>query len=193
MMAFKLALGVLGLGLFLTTTATAQQRDTTPSGDATPDSVVVAPPTAARVAPIQLKIPALMVDAEVTPVGPTDDGAMDVPKDPDTVAWWSLGYGTGEPGNVVLAAHVDWDGRLRVFGLLHRLVPGDAVVVVDELAREFWYKVTWTRRVPVEGAPLDEIFGSRGEHELTLITCGGEFDQASRQYLDRVIVRAHQI
>jgi sortase A len=193
-MAFRPLVGALSLGLLLTASASAQQVDTTPPTDFEPvPTAVAAPPVATRVAPIELKIPTIYVDAEIIPVGLADDGAMEAPKDPDTVAWWSLGSGTGEPGNVVLAAHVDWGGRLRVFGLLHQLAPGDDVVVVDALARELWYQVSWTQQVPADGAPLEEIFGPSGGHELTLITCGGEFDQASHQYLSRVIVRAHQV
>jgi len=84
-------------------------------GGTVPASSAPAP----QVAPVLLKIPALGVDADVVPVGMDADGAMDVPKDPDTAVWWSLGPGTGVPGNVVIAAHVDWAGRLRVFGLLY--------------------------------------------------------------------------
>jgi LPXTG-site transpeptidase (sortase) family protein len=107
------------------------------------------------------------------------------------VAWWSLGYGTGEqPGNVVLAAHVDWGGRLRVFGQLHRLGPGDAVIVHDELAREYRYEVVWSKSVRAEGAPVEEIFAQGETPTITLITCGGTYVPARREYLDRLIVRA---
>jgi sortase (surface protein transpeptidase) len=109
------------------------------------------------------------------------------------VAWWALGNGTGVPGNVVLAAHVDWGGQLRVFGQLNQLAPGNTVVLVDELAREYWYEVSWVRVVEAESAPIDEIFGNGDAFELTMITCGGEFDHVRHQYLDRVIVRAHKI
>jgi sortase (surface protein transpeptidase) len=145
------------------------------------------------VAPVELKIPALGVDADVVPVGLDDDGAMTAPSDPDTVAWYEPGPGTGMPGNVVLAGHVDWGGRLRVFGLLYRLGPGDRIVVIDEQLREFFYEVAWSRWVAAEGAPVEEIFAGTELSELTLITCGGAFDHASRQYLDRLIVRAVKV
>jgi sortase (surface protein transpeptidase) len=93
----------------------------------------------------------------------------------------------------VLAAHVDWGGRLRVFGLLHRLVAGDWIVVVDEQLREFTYEVVSSEWVAAEGAPVEAVFSNSDVAEVTLITCGGEFQPASRQYLDRLIVRARQI
>lgn len=165
-----------------------------PPGDqAAPDG-----PIAARairtVAPVEVFIPSLGVDASVVPVGEDPDGAMSAPSDPDTVAWWSLGYGTGEePGNVVLAGHVNWAGRLRVFGLIDQLAPGDEIVLRDELGREFRYQVTWSKLVEAEGAPVEEIFGASERAELTLITCGGTYVPATREYLGRQIVRAERV
>lgn len=177
---------LLGLAALLLTAGTALADD--PAD--TPAPPTAAAPAAARVAPVELKIPSLGVDANVEPVGAADDGAMDVPKDPDGVAWWSLGYGTGEPGNVVLAGHVDWGGRLRVFGRLSQLQNGEQIVLIDERAREYFYEVTSLRQVEAEGADVDAIFGGSGQSELTLITCGGAFDPAQRMYVDRIIVRA---
>ena len=165
------------------------QSSTATSEEGTAPAAVPAP----QVAPVELKIPILGVDADVVPVGMDADGAMDVPKDPDTAVWWSLGPGTGVPGNMVIAAHVDWAGRLRVFGQLYKLGPGDEVVLVDEKLREFHYQVVSSQWVAAEGAPVDDIFGGTGVPEITLITCGGEFDRATRQYLDRLIVRAVQV
>jgi hypothetical protein len=180
--------------LLLPTVALAQETwDGWPEAEAPVETLPVEEPPPPQVAPLLLKIPALGVLADVVPVGEDIEGAMDVPPHPDMVAWWSLGAGTGVPGNVVLAAHVDWGGRLRVFGLLHLLGPGDQVVVVDEQLREFTYEVSWSRWVPAEGAPIEEFFSNSDTSEITLITCGGVFDQASRQYLERLVVRAQQV
>jgi LPXTG-site transpeptidase (sortase) family protein len=185
---------LIGLALALTLLAAAPARADDLQAESTGVGLQATtselPP---RVAPVELKIPSLAVDADIYPVGEDDDGAMTAPADPDTVAWWSLGPGTGEPGNMVLAGHVDWGGRLRVFGLLYRLEPGDRIVVIDEQLREYFYEVESSRRIPAEDAPVEEIFASSDRAELTLITCGGEFDHATRQYLDRLIVRAHLV
>jgi sortase (surface protein transpeptidase) len=96
----------------------------------------------------------------------------------------------GVPGNAVFAAHVNWDGRLRPFGLLHRLEVGDAIQVIDEQGRGFEYVVESSHWVKAEGAPLEEIFAQPAEPIVTLITCGGEFVASRREYLDRLIVKA---
>ena len=142
------------------------------------------------VAPVKLMIPALGVEAAVEAVGDDEDGAMAVPTDPDDVAWYEPGVGMGVPGNVVFAAHVNWDGRLRPFGLLHKLEVGDAIQVIDERGRGFEYVVDSSHWVRAEGAPLEAIFEQTAAPMVTLITCGGEYVASRREYLDRLIVKA---
>lgn len=140
--------------------------------------------------PVKLTIPALGVEATVEAVGQDEDGAMSVPTHPDDVAWYAGSPGMGVPGNVVLAAHVNWDNRPRPFSQLHALRPGAAVQVIDADGRGFEYVVAQSYWVRAEGAPVDEIFAPTPSPVLTLITCGGEFVASRREYLDRLIVRA---
>ncbi len=142
------------------------------------------------VPPVKLTIPALGVEAAVEAVGQDPDGAMSTPTNADDVAWYMLGPGMGVPGNVVLAAHVNWDGRLRVFGELHLLGPGDVVQIIDAEGRGYEYAVESSHWVRAEGAPLEEIFAQPPEPVITLITCGGEYVASRREYLDRLIVKA---
>lgn len=118
---------------------------------------------------------------------------MEAPTFPDTVGWYAPGAALGVPGNAILAGHVDWGGRLRTFGLLKQLEPGDRVHLSDALGRWLTYQVVWNRTVDAEGAPVDEIFAQGPNEELTLVTCGGTFDAATRQYLSRVVVRALRV
>lgn len=182
-MDFRRVLAVLLAGLALgSTPILAQEAPAEPPP-------AVAPVAEARI-PVRVVIPRIGVDAAVVPVGEDEDGAMSAPSDPDTVAWWSLGYALGGPGNVVLAAHVDWGGRLRVFGSLRSLGAGDLVEVIDDRGESHVYEVEWSKWVDAEGAPVEELFAGGERRELTLITCGGTFDPATRQYLSRLVVRA---
>ena len=164
----------------------ADQMDDTEPADA-PLPVATGP---WGVPPVKLTIPALGVEAAVEPVAQDPDGAMSTPTDPDHVAWYRLGPGMGVPGNVVLAAHVNWDGRLRVFGELHVLGAGDVVQIIDAEGRGYEYVVESSHWVRAEGAPLEEIFAQPPEPIITLITCGGEYVASRREYLDRLIVKA---
>src|SRR5688572_5052977 len=170
-------------------TAPVSQADeeAQPAGQPVPEPAPAGP---WGVPPVRLMIPALGVEAAVEPVAEDPDGAMSAPTHPDEVAWYEPGPGMGVPGNVVFAAHVNWDGRLRPFGLLHQLKEGDAIQVIDAQGRGFEYVVEASNWVRAEGAPLADIFAQPAEPVITLITCGGEYVAATREYLDRLIVRA---
>ena len=140
--------------------------------------------------PMSIDIPKIGTHAQVVPLGQDDDGTMQAPTDPDTVGWYDLGVGVGAPGNALLDGHVDWGGRLRAFGWLRQLEPGDAIQITDAAGNVLSYSVTWTRLYTADTAPLDEIFAQTSDEELTLITCGGAFDTAIRMYVSRWIVRA---
>ena len=140
--------------------------------------------------PKRLRIPAISVDTGFEYVGLAADGAMDVPKDPSQVAWYRLGPRPGERGNAVVAGHVDWGGKLAVFWGLSRLKAGDVVEVTAADDRKYEFSVQWVRWYDAAQASVDEVFGQGENPELTLITCGGDFDRKTRQYLSRVVVRA---
>ena len=141
-------------------------------------------------APAVIDIPSIGTHAEVVPLGQDDDGTMQAPTDPDTVGWYDLGTGIGLPGNALLDGHVDWGGRLRVFGLLSELAPGDTIQITDTDGNVLSYSVTWTRLYDADTAPVDQIFEQTDDEEVTLITCGGVFDRSIHMYLSRWIVRA---
>lgn len=140
--------------------------------------------------PRSIDIPKIGTHAQVVPLGQDDDGRMLAPTDPDTVGWYDLGAGVGAPGNALLDGHVDWAGRLRAFGWLRQLEPGDTIQITDETGNVLSYSVTWTRLYTADAAPLDEIFAQTSDEEVTLITCGGAFDSTLRMYVSRWIVRA---
>jgi sortase (surface protein transpeptidase) len=141
-------------------------------------------------APAVIDIPRIGTHAQIVPLGQEDDGTMQSPTDPDTVGWYNLGTGIGAPGNALLDGHVDWGGRLRVFGLLRQLAPGDAIQITDADGNVLNYSVTWSRLYDATSAPLDEIFQQTADEQITLITCGGAFDPSVHMYVSRWIVRA---
>jgi LPXTG-site transpeptidase (sortase) family protein len=139
--------------------------------------------------PVQIDIPTIGTHAAVVPLGETADGSMQAPEDPDTVGWFQPGVQVGVPGNALLDGHVDWGGRLRVFGLLSQLQPGDAFDITTSNGDVLTYHVTWTRFYDADSAPLDEIFQQTNDEEVTLITCGGAFDRSVHMYVGRWVVR----
>ncbi len=157
----------------------------------------------------RLRIPVLGVDA---PVGQRYVSAsMPNPTGPGDVVWYDFsewdGLG-GVPGggrNAVFSGHVDYNFPIPwaeahyrgegVFYDLELLSPGD-VIEVEVGGKVLQYAVTWTRQVAADGSDnvwLPVLTGDVEKDSITLITCGGDFDVATKSYADRFIVRAERV
>ena len=161
----------------------------TPWGSELPRGAVAVPMV--RPIPIRLRIEAIGVDAPVVAVGVTGAGALDLPHEAATVAWFQHGAAPGESGSAVLAGHVDYDGDPGALFDLRDMPRGARIDVHfnDGTIRTF---VTHATAVsyPKSSLPLDVLF-RRGESPvLTLVTCGGTFDRRTRSYADNVTVVA---
>jgi sortase (surface protein transpeptidase) len=140
--------------------------------------------------PLRLKIPRLAVDAPVISVGLTPELAMDVPQRAEEVGWYEYSPRPGMKGNSVLAGHLDWNGVPGVFRRLIDLKQGDSVVIRGADGQERPYAVEWNREWQTGQAPLTTVFEPIDRPALTLITCGGRWNPATRLYDTRVVVRA---
>lgn len=141
--------------------------------------------------PQSLRIPKIGVDTTVEQVGLDAQGRMDVPKNVDNVAWYSLGYKPGEMGNAVMAAHYDTvTGEPSVFWSINSLVPGDRIIVQDVNGNDHTFAVTQIQSYPYDAVPLQEVFGPASKPMLNLITCQGTWDSATHNYSERVVVYA---
>jgi LPXTG-site transpeptidase (sortase) family protein len=142
--------------------------------------------------PKSIRFPTVGVTTEIEQVGATGDGGMDVPVDPARAGWYRYGPRPGDQGNAAIAGHVDWGGKVMPFWNLNRLKAGDPVEILAADGRTFEFKVKWSRWYDAEDAPIQEIFGSSGASEVTLVTCGGNFNSKTREYSHRLVVRASQ-
>ncbi|MDO8469084.1 MAG: class F sortase [Candidatus Peribacter sp.] len=138
--------------------------------------------------PVRLRIPSIKVDAAIESVGLTSKGAMDVPKDPDNVGWYSLGSKPGEKGSAVFAGHLDWyKGKKAVFQQLNKLRKGDLLSVENDKGKFLTFIVRDIRTYePNEYAP--DVFLKNDVSHLNLVTCGGVWDTARKIYRERLVV-----
>ncbi len=143
-------------------------------------------------APVRVRVPTAGVDAALTGSGLDPAGALTVPADPAVAGWYVGGPPPGAAGPAVLTGHVDWAGRPAVFGGLHRLVPGDEVVVDRADGSSVRFAVDRVVRAPKEDFPTAAVYGAVPGAELRLITCGGAFDPATGSYADNVVVFARE-
>jgi sortase (surface protein transpeptidase) len=160
-------------------------------------------PAPEGVAPVELQIDSVGVDAPIE-LGAVVDGAMQDPSGPWVVSWYDQLGEIGEGGNVVMAGHVDYynagpDGTPgpAVFWDVRDLPAGEIIRVLGEDGKNYEYAVQWTQAYAAAELTPDviqnDIVGDTGEETLTLITCGGDFDPATGEYLQRWVVRATQI
>ncbi len=143
--------------------------------------------------PVYIQIPSIGVDAPVERVTLTSDGSMDVPGDPGNAGWYALGPRPGEAGSAAIAGHVAWfDGETAVFSSLHKVAPGDAILVRNDDGSDAAFVVREIRTYAAD-ADATDIFVSRdGKAHLNLITCVGEWDRDAGQYAERLVVFADQ-
>lgn len=158
----------------------------------TPEPAPTATPAPATRAglPVRLRIPAIKVDAAVEQVGLTPEGAMDVPKEYANVGWFNQRARPGEPGNAVVAGHVDSKTGKAVFWDVKKLKPGDEIVVAGDDGVERRFVVESSELYKGQEAPLGRIFGPTSDTRLTLITCEGVFDRRAQEYDSRRVIYA---
>jgi LPXTG-site transpeptidase (sortase) family protein len=151
------------------------------------DRVVLAVP------PSELTIPVLGVfAAPVVAVGLLGTGELEVPPVTE-VGWYRFGAHPGEPGSAVLAAHIAYGGVEGVFGRLGELAPGDEVALTHVDGGMSRWQVSSVEQFDKDGLPLDRVFATGGDAQLTLITCGGAFNPTLHSYEDNVVVFARRV
>jgi len=161
---------------------------------ATPTSTPAPSPSPVAAPPARLLIPAIGVDAPVSVKGVRPDAVMDVPDGPEDVAWYNFTARPGTGGNAVLSGHLDYRNYgAAVFWRLKELGEGDIVEVRLADGSVLRYQVSLKLSYDARMAPVSEIVGPTSREVVTLITCGGTFDSGSRNYSDRLVVRAERI
>ncbi|MCL6646519.1 MAG: class F sortase [Dehalococcoidia bacterium] len=145
----------------------------------------------------RLVIPSIGVDAPVTMRTVPSNGVMGNPNGPWDVTWYDfsnfpgLGGYPGGGGNAVFAGHVDYvNVGPAVFYRVASLKPGDVIEVRREDGQAIRYAVESVRGVsPSSGDWASILSAEPGRETITLITCGGTFNPATRDYDTRMVVK----
>lgn len=141
--------------------------------------------------PVALRIPAIDQEAPIIPTGVETNGDMEVPANVHEVAWYKYGSAPGESGSAVLAAHVDLAGLgPGVFFDLQKLEPGDVIYVDFDDGSAQAYRTEARTIYEKQELPTATIFSREGPPVLTLITCGGGFNEQVGRYDSNVVVYA---
>ncbi|MGA5319094.1 class F sortase [Streptomyces seoulensis] len=142
----------------------------------------------------RVRIPAIQVDAPVTPVGLDEDGWVGAPppEDPNLAGWFTGAVSPGEKGTSVIVGHVDNTKGPAVFYGLGALKKGDRIDVAREDGRTAVFEVYGVEVFEKSKFPGDRVYGSKGTPELRVITCGGGFSKQNG-YDGNVVVFARLV
>jgi sortase (surface protein transpeptidase) len=140
--------------------------------------------------PARLRIPTAGVDTRLLRLGRTVDRSIEVPAEFGVAGWFAEGPRPGQAGPAVILGHVDSRKGPAVFFRLADLAPGAEVAVDRADGSTVEFRVTRVLRVSKAAFPTDLVYGPTLEPSLRLVTCGGSFDRATRNYRDNVIVYA---
>lgn len=168
---------------------------TTPLGTTTepiaqPPDAVAERATEQAADPVRIRIPSIGVDASVDPLLVDENGVLPPPDTYEGTGWWQEGPEPGEVGPAVIAGHVDSFEGPAVFYRLDQLDDGDEIFVDRADGTTVAFEAQRTERHDKNDFPTGAVYGDTPDAQLRLITCGGEFDQDGRRYLDNVIVYA---
>ena len=146
-------------------------------------------------APLRIIIPSLRVDAPVMRLGRAGDGSVQVPPlaNHNLTGWFDQSVTPGQDGTSIILGHVDSVSGISVFYTIKNLTRGELVDVVRADGRTATFSVDGVQEVAKATFPSTQIYGNTRYPELRLITCGGPFDTATRQYLDNIVVYSHLI
>ena len=150
-------------------------------------------PSLRRSLPVSVDIPAIGVHSKLLRLGVNRNGTIQVPSlftRADEAAWYKYSATPGQIGASIIEGHVDTYQGPAVFFRLGALRPGDRVEVKLADGVTAIFRVTGVRQYAKSRFPAKTIYHARGYAALQLITCGGAFDYATRNYLSSIVVFA---
>jgi hypothetical protein len=137
--------------------------------------------------PAQLLIPTLNVHRAVEAVGVNRYGMMNLPVNGWNAGWYSGGPIPGAPGDAVIEGHAGYPDQPMIFGKLSTLKRGAQVLVVLGDGSKRLFIVVSQTSYPLGQAPVG-MGEPYGLPRLTLLTCSGDFDDATKSYSRRLVV-----
>jgi sortase (surface protein transpeptidase) len=139
--------------------------------------------------PIRVRVPRVGINAPIEQLDVVND-TLSVPKGFGNAGWWKDGPEPGEVGPAVIAGHVDSRTGPAVFYRLRELHAGDQILVDRSDGTTGTFLITRMEQHSKNAFPSRAVYGDTANAQLRLVTCGGNFDKASRRYLDNIIAYA---
>jgi LPXTG-site transpeptidase (sortase) family protein len=142
---------------------------------------------------VQIEIPKLDMNAPVMRLGLAANHTVAVPplRNHNLAGWYDGSVTPGQNGTSVILGHVDSFTGISVFFYIKTLRRGNQIKVMRANGSTAIFTVDGVQKVVKTAFPTSDVYGMVKYPGLRLITCGGPFDTATRQYLDDIVVYAH--
>jgi sortase (surface protein transpeptidase) len=143
--------------------------------------------------PTELVIPKIGLDTALAQTGLDEHGAVAMPWDIGTAAWYQYSPTPGQLGPAVIVGHLDGANFASIKGVFYRLnelAPGDEITVDRADGSVANFKVIAMKQVSQANFPTGDIYGNINYAGLRVITCGGTFDSATGHYSDNTVAFA---
>lgn len=193
-----LASSACGPGKFADESAPLNVGAPLTSSDAAP-----APPSAAGVIPLSIRIPSIGVNNDhMMQIGLNPDKTLEVPplNQPLLIGWFRLGplpgdspmctFDAGCPGSSVFAGHINGNGQQGAFAKLSKVKVGDIVEVPrsdGKVAVFTIYKVMIFKKA---NFPTKDVYGDTPSPEIRVITCGpSDLDAKAGSYREQTVLK----
>ncbi|MFJ9417650.1 class F sortase [Streptomyces sp. NPDC101227] len=143
--------------------------------------------------PKRLMIPEIAVDAPFTPLSIGASGQLNAPpgENKNLVGWFQGGATPGERGASIVAGHVDTKTGPAVFMQLSSLKKGSKIDITRADGIVATFKVDAVETFSKAQFPNDRVYADTPDAQLRVITCGGAYNRAAKDYESNVVVFAH--
>jgi sortase (surface protein transpeptidase) len=148
---------------------------------------------AAVTAPVRLTVPSIGIDTSLQQLALLANGTLQPPSSWNVAGWYAAGVKPGEVGPAVIAGHIDSTSGPAVFYRLDRLAIGAQAQVVEQNGTTLTFVVDDVQSFPKDSFPTQAVYGPTPYPELRLITCTGDFDYKTHNYLSNLVVTAHLV
>jgi sortase (surface protein transpeptidase) len=146
--------------------------------------------------PAHVDIPAVNLHASIIKVDLNADQSLGTPPlgNAKVAGWYDRGPTPGQVGSAILDAHVDsalmsdYRGAFYYLGLVK---PGMEVDVARADGIVALFRVDEIQVAAKADFPTAKVYAATAYPALRLITCGGDYDKQSHEYLGNTIVYAH--
>lgn len=140
-----------------------------------------------------LTINRIGINAPVTSVDLTKEGAIDTPKTLWQVGHYDKSAVVGATGTAVIVGHSGAPGQVGVFENISHILAGDVLTYTRIDGTTVSFRVISSRAYPLNNDTAKLLVAPTAIASLNLISCYGNWDQKSYSYDQRWIVKSELI